>query len=125
MPHMLRKALATVLLPEEASLVYSAFDMIGDIVIIKIPDGLLQKKEVIGKAILENVSTAKSVFMQSSSVRGEYRIRELEFLAGANTTITEYRENGCRFRVDVAKTYFSPRLSTERERISKMVGGNE
>jgi tRNA (guanine37-N1)-methyltransferase len=52
-------------------------------------------------------------------------VRDLEFLAGENTTITEYKEHGCRFKVDVAKTYFSPRLSTERQRIAEMVQDNE
>ena len=122
---MLKAALAQVLSAEEVPLVYSAFDTIGDIVIIKIPDRLLEKKEIIGKAVLENVRPARSVFMQSSAVRGDYRLRELEFIAGANNTVTEYKEHGCRFKVDVAKTYFSPRLSTERERISRMVTGNE
>jgi len=58
-------------------------------------------------------------------VRGDYRVRNLEFIAGENRTITEYKEHGCRFRVDVAKTYFSPRLSTERLRIANMVGEGE
>lgn len=125
MPHMLKEALSTVLPPEEVSQLYSAFDMIGDIVIIKIPDTLIEKKTLIGGAILENVKTAKSVFMQSSAVRGDYRIRDLEFVSGVNKTLTEYREHGCRFRVDVAKTYFSPRLSTERERIASLVADGE
>ncbi len=45
------------------------------------------------------------------------RVRELKFLAGENRTETFYKEHGCRFRLDVAKVYFSPRLSHERERI--------
>ena len=38
---------------------------------------------------------------------------------------TEYRENGCRFIVDVEKAFFSPRLSTERERISNLVNDHD
>jgi tRNA (guanine37-N1)-methyltransferase len=125
MPHMLKEVLGTVLSPEETSQVYSAFDQIGSIVIIKIPDALLPKKLVIAQAILENIKTAKSVFAQVSAVQGDFRVRDLEFLAGENTTLTEYKEHGCRFRVDVAKAYFSPRLSTERQRIAEMVQDNE
>ena len=44
----------------------------------------------------------------------------LEFLAGADKTETEYKEHGCRFKVDVVKAYFSPRLSTERLRVAKL-----
>jgi tRNA (guanine37-N1)-methyltransferase len=105
--------------------VYSAFDQIGDIVIIKIPDNLMPKKKLIADIILAHVKTAKVVFAQVSPVKGDYRVRNLEFVAGENRTITEYKEHGCRFRVDVAKTYFSPRLSTERLRIANMVGEDE
>jgi tRNA (guanine37-N1)-methyltransferase len=125
MPHMLKNALSNILLSDEVSQVYSAFDQIGDIVIIKIPDDLMPKKRLIADTILDNVKTAKVVFAQVSPVKGDYRVRSLEFVAGENRTITEYKEHGCRFRVDVAKTYFSPRLSTERLRIANMVAEGE
>ena len=122
---MLKAVLATVLAPDEAARVYSAFDQIGDIIIIKVPDGLAEKKKVIAEAILANVKTAKAVFAQSSAVRGDFRVRDLEHLAGDNRTVTEYKEHGCRFQVDVAKAYFSPRLSTERQRIAGLVSDDE
>lgn len=125
MPHMIKQVLAGILSPEETAQVYSAFDQIGDIVIVKIPDSLMPKKEIIAKAVLDNIKTAKAVFAQVSAVKGDFRIRDLEFVAGENRTITEYKEHGCRFKVDVAKTYFSPRLSTERQRIAEMVGDGE
>ncbi|HEY3094708.1 MAG TPA: class I SAM-dependent methyltransferase family protein [Nitrososphaera sp.] len=122
---MLKQVLGSILSQEEIAQVYSAFDQIGDIVIIKIPDELMPKKKLIADAILGNVKTAKAVFAQVSPVRGHYRVRDLEFIAGENRTITEYKEHACRFKVDIAKTYFSPRLSTERQRIAEMVGDNE
>jgi tRNA (guanine37-N1)-methyltransferase len=125
MPHMLKQVLGSILSPEETAQVYSAFDQVGDIVIVKIPEELMPKKKLIADAILANVKTAKAVFAQVSPVKGDYRVRDLEFIAGENRTITEYKEHACRFKVDVAKTYFSPRLSTERQRIAEMVGDNE
>ncbi len=122
---MLKQVLGSTLTPEETAQVYSAFDQIGDIVIIKIPDELMPKKKLIAGAILANVNTAKTVFAQVSPVRGDSRVRDLELIGGENRTITEYKEHACRFKVDVAKTYFSPRLSTERQRIAAMVGENE
>ena len=44
---------------------------------------------------------------------------------GDKKTETEYKENGCRFIVDVEKAFFSPRLSTERERISNLVNDGD
>ena len=121
----LKKILSESLTPDEISLVYSAFDVIGSIVIVKIPDALNLKKQTIGNIILQNVKPAKSVFAQTSAVQGDYRIRSLEFIAGEYNTITEYREHGCRFRVDIQNTYFSPRLSTERLRIANLISENE
>jgi len=125
MPHMLKNNLSNILSSDELSQVYSAFDQIGDIIIVKIPDDLMPKKKLIADMILTHVKTANVVFAQVSPVKGDYRVRNLEFVAGENKTITEYKEHGCRFKVDVAKTYFSPRLSTERLRIANMVGEGE
>jgi tRNA (guanine37-N1)-methyltransferase len=122
---MLKNMLSNILSSDEVSQVYSAFDQIGDIVIIKIPDNLMPKKKLIADMILAHVKSAKAVFAQVSPVKGDYRVRHIEFVAGENRTITEYKEHGCRFRVDVAKTYFSPRLSTERLRIANMVSEGE
>ncbi len=125
MPHMLKDALASRLAPSELNMIFSAYDMIGDIVILKIPEGLMQKKDIIGETILRNIKTAKSVFIQTSAVKGDFRLRNLEFLAGENKTETEYKEHACRFKVDVIKAYFSPRLSSERLRVAQMVRDNE
>ena len=114
-----------VLTEIEMGELYGAFDQIGEIIILRIPESLLLKKKMIGKVLLEKVKTAKSVFYQSSPVEGEYRIRQLELLAGKDSTQTEYKEHGCRFMVDVEKTFFSPRLSTERQRIADLISDGE
>lgn len=118
---MLKKALEGVLDSTEIAQLYSAFDQIGDIIIIRIPESLLSKKKVIGQTLLENVKPAHTVFYQSSDVEGDFRTRNLELIAGQDKTQTEYREFGCRFKVDVQKAFFSPRLSTERNRIAELV----
>jgi tRNA (guanine37-N1)-methyltransferase len=125
MAHILKKILSEALTRDEISQVCSAFDIIGSIVIVKIPGSLTLKKQIIGESILHCIKPAKSVFAQTSAVRGDYRIRSLEFVAGEYNTITEYREHGCKFRVDIENTYFSPRLSTERLRIAKLTSENE
>jgi tRNA (guanine37-N1)-methyltransferase len=122
---MLKKALEGVLTEQEAAELYSAFDQIGDILVIRIPDSLLSKKKIIGETLLENVHPARSVFYQASDVEGDFRTRNLEIIAGEDNTETEYKEFGCRFKVDVEKAFFSPRLSTERNRIADLVQDGE
>lgn len=122
---MLKRALESVLSEKESAEIFSAFDQIGDIIIVRIPDLLLDKKEIIGKMLLEQIKNANTVFYQASPVEGDFRIRSLELLAGENKTQTEYKEFGCRFIVDVEKVFFSPRLSTERNRIADLVKDGE
>jgi tRNA (guanine37-N1)-methyltransferase len=125
MTKMLKQALKGVIPDAEINEVYSSFDIIGDIAIIKIPNSLNAKKQLIADAILKKVKPVKSVFMQSSPVQGDFRVRDLVYIAGENRTQTIYKEHNCRFKVDVAKVYFSPRLSTERARIARMVTDDE
>ena len=47
------------------------------------------------------------------------------FGIGEDNTETEYKEFGCKFVVDVENAFFSPRLSTERERIANLVQDGE
>ena len=122
---MLKKALENVLSPKESEDLFSAFDQIGEIIVVRIPDSLLGKKKIIGETLLEQVKTARSVFYQSSSVEGDFRTRDLEIIAGDDNTETEYKEFGCRFLVDVQKAFFSPRLSTERDRIGNLIQDGE
>jgi tRNA (guanine37-N1)-methyltransferase len=125
MTRMLKKALENILTPQESEGLISAFDQIGEIIIVRIPDSLLSKKKIIGETLLEEVKIVKSVFYQASPVIGDFRTRNLEILAGVDKTETEYKEFGCRFVVDVANAFFSPRLSTERERIANLIQNDE
>ena len=122
---MLKKALESILDEQESKELISSFDQIGDIIIVRIPESLLSKKKIIGETLLKQVKIAKSVFYQASAVEGDFRTRNLEILAGDNKTETEYKEFGCKFIVDVENAFFSPRLSTERERISNLVQNGE
>ena len=125
MADMLKRELAGVLPASELGLVWSAFDQIGDIIIVRIPDRLSHRKSLIGRTLLERAGPARSVFAQSSPVGGEHRTRGLELLAGEDSTMTEHTENGCRLLVDVEKAFFSPRLSTERMRIAEACSDGE
>lgn len=121
----LKALLDDILSPEEKCNIFSSYDTVGDTIIIKIPESLLYKKYAIGAKLLENTRSAKSVFLQTSSVGGDFRLRKLEHLAGLEKRITEHREYGCQFVVDIDQVYFSPRLSTERHRIATSVRNYE
>jgi len=121
----LKTALADQLKPEEIAELYGAFDLVGDIAIIRTPMSLRSKLETIGRAVLENNKHVRTVLHQSSPVSGELRTRRFEHILGDMKTETTYREHGCVFKVDLAKAYFSPRLSHERLRIAGLISPGE
>jgi tRNA (guanine37-N1)-methyltransferase len=125
MTKMLKELLQERLDSTELEKLSSSFDIIGTIAIIKIPESLTSKRKLIADALIEEIRPVKSVFCQVSAIEGDYRLRKLELISGENSPITVYKEHGCTFKVDVINTYFSPRLSTERLRIAKLIEPNE
>jgi tRNA (guanine37-N1)-methyltransferase len=114
------------LFPAEDSLgVYSAFDIVGDIAIIKLPNSSAAKPDDVAEALMIRHGNVKAVFVQTSGVTGDYRLRSLRHVAGENRTVTVHRESGCCFAVDVELCYFSPRLLHERLRIARLVQPDE
>ena len=104
---------------------YRSYDIVGKIAIIRIPKQLEEYSDLIAKGIMEIHREVKSVWKQSSSISGDYRLRNLEFITGEKTTQTLYKEHGCIYKTDLRKVYFSPRLSYERYRIAKLVQKDE
>ncbi len=124
MPRPLKEMLREYL-GDEASKLYGAFDVIGDIAVIRIPEELLKHASLIGEALMKTNKSVKSVWAQVGPVEGDYRLRKLVHIAGEERTETVYKENGCVFKVDVAKVFFTPRLSQERKRIAELVKDGE
>ncbi len=124
MPRDLREVLRGQLTTEELKQ-FRAFDIVGDIAVVKLPEKLLPKKHLIGHALMQVHNNMRVVLNQTSPVHGEFRTRELEVIAGEPRTETTYHEGGCSFKVDLAKSYFSPRLGTERLRVARLVKSGE
>lgn len=120
----LRKTLSDVS-PEGTREIYSSFDIVGDIAIIRLPSPSRANAQTVANAILVRHRNVKTVLLQASPVSGDLRLRSLTHVAGENKTSTVHKEFGCSFSVDVAKCYFSPRLSHERMRIAKLVKPEE
>jgi tRNA (guanine37-N1)-methyltransferase len=102
-----------------------SLDIVGDIAIIEIPFELRKYSEFLAKAVLKINKNVKTVLSKSSPIKGNYRLRSLKFLAGENRTQTIHVEFGCKYYLDIAKVYFSPRLSHEHNRVAILVGRDE
>ncbi|MDQ1254980.1 MAG: tRNA (guanine37-N1)-methyltransferase [Euryarchaeota archaeon] len=94
-----------------------SYEVIGDIALLEDPDLDKEKALKIADALLRTQKNTKTVLKPLTPVIGEFRVREFEIVAGEPRTETTHREYGCRYKVDLARAYFTPRLSTERSRI--------
>lgn len=119
------EAVQDLLPPHLLANIPRALDIVGNIGIVEIPPELLPYKAVIGEAILKTHKNICVALAKAGKVSGTHRLRNFEFIAGEHRTSTIYKENGCSYYVDVAKAYFSPRLSHERERVASLVQEGE
>ncbi len=102
-----------------------SFDIIGNIAILEFDkeislekNDLIDFKLKIAKVLLDLNKNLNAVYEKASEIKGEYRLRDLIFLYGKNKTETIHKENNCIFKLDIKRTFFTPRLVYERKRIT-------
>lgn len=101
-----------------------SFDVVGDIVLVRIPEELLAYRDEVGRALLAFVPGARLVGWDQG-VHGVERRRRLVPLAGTGEFRTRCRENGLTLDVDLDRAYYSPRLSSEHARVAQEVRAGE
>lgn len=103
----------------------SSFDLIGNIALLKFKDETLEQKKKIAQKLLDQNKNITTVLEKIDKIKGRLRTMKVRFLAGKKTTIALYKENGCVFKLDIAKCYFSPRLAEERKQLASMIKHEE
>jgi len=98
-----------------------SYDIIGSIAILKPGKG--NKK--LANQILKMRPSVKSVLEKAEKIKGRLRTIKTKWLAGEKITETVYKENGCKFKVDVEKCYFSARLGSERAGVAGLIKKGE
>ena len=113
-------------LPENIlKLVPKSYDIIGKIAIVEFDqintisdDNVLSYKKKVAEALTSVNKSVETVYEKLSKVKGKYRLKELNVIYGDDNPETIHKENDCIFKLDVKKTYFTPRLVFERKRVS-------
>jgi len=119
------EALSRSFSEEELKNALNGIDIIGDLAVIKLPRAWEGRGHEIGELLLSRLTHVKGIFRQTTATCKGEKVRGLEWLAGKDETITIYKEHGCQFSLDIARVYFSPRLSYERLRIAKLTTCDE
>ncbi|MBI4438514.1 hypothetical protein HY640_01115 [Candidatus Woesearchaeota archaeon] len=120
----IKELLKKKLTKKELQLARRRFDTIGSIAVLEIPKELEKKKKIIAKQILTH-KNIKTVLKKKGGHTGEFRLQKLAYIAGQKTKETVHRENGVSLKLNLGKTYFSPRLGTERLRIARQINHGE
>jgi tRNA (guanine37-N1)-methyltransferase len=97
-----------------------SFDVVGEVVLIRLPPELEACRNEVGEALLRFVPGCRLVGLDRG-VRGPERLRAVERIAGSGDWHTVHRENGLELDVDLERAYFSPRLAGEHARVAAEV----
>jgi len=112
----------TQTVPNDLVAFEASYERVGDVVVIDEDDP--ERAQALADAIVESDIPVETVLNRASKIEGELRVREWEVLHG-ETTETVHREYGCAYLVDLARVFFSPRLATERHRVTEQVEPGE
>lgn len=99
------------------------YTKVGDIALVRIPEGEEQTEQEIAHAICERDTSVKVVLRQFGRY-GEFRKQKVKVLIGDRTD-TIHTEYGVKIHIDLQETYFSEREKTERQRLKNMVVPHE
>lgn len=124
-PKSLKHALKGSIPADKLEHLRRSFDVVGDIAVLEIPPELEKLEKSIAWQVKQMFKNIKVVAKKADITTGTFRIRQIKVLQGEKRTDTVYVESGLRMHVDLNKAYFSPRLGSERLRISKQVGKDE
>jgi len=108
-----------------------SYERLGDVAILDEDDP--ERAREIADAILDSDLPVRAVIDRASKVKGDLRVRDWTVVATDDdaaeedgpTTETIHREYGFEYLLDLSRVYFSPRLATERHRVTEQVEAGE
>lgn len=117
----LKEKLEGKLSEKELGLLPSGFQNVGEIIILNLKPELKKFKKIIGEKILELYPKVKTICNKKGEISGEFRIPQIEIIAGEKNSETIVLENNCRYKFDVKKLMFAKGNINERIRIAREV----
>lgn len=125
MPKSAESLLLGKLTAKQMSLLPKSQEIIGEIMILEIPEQLRKKEKIIAEAYLKANRHVKTIVRKHDIHSGIFRTRKVRILAGKKNKETIHHENGVEIKLHLEKTYFSARSASERLRIAKQVKEGE
>jgi tRNA wybutosine-synthesizing protein 2 len=120
-PGSLKEYLKTSFSEAELACVPAGWQVLGDIIIVYIPETLEDKKINLAEALLSMYPRCGTV-VRDFGIEGQFRQPKREILLGSKTE-TLHKEHGCFFKQDVTKVMYSKGNLEERKRMSHLGKG--
>jgi tRNA (guanine37-N1)-methyltransferase len=114
--HMNLQEVMRHFLPKDVE-IPSSFEAVGHIAHLNLKEGVLKYKYIIGQVILDKNPSIKTVVNKVGTITSEYRVFEMEVLAGEDVTETIVKQHGLRFKLDFRHVYWNSRLENEHSRL--------
>jgi len=96
----------------------SKWELLGDVLVLRLPPELEVEKERIASAYAY-VLRARTVCQELGAIEGTYRTPQMRVIYGQGTE-TVHRENRILYKLDVAKVMFSSGNKEEKQRMAKL-----
>eukprot|EP00892_Ulva_mutabilis_P004631 jgi/Ulvmu1/253/UM001_0257.1 len=104
------------ILPEDVE-VPGSFETIGSIAHYNLRPGHVPYKHLIGQVCLDKNPAIKTVVTKVKEIENEFRVFEMEVIAGDDSFETEVSQHGMCFRLDFSKVFWNSRLEHEHHRL--------
>lgn len=101
--------------------VTSGFSRVGHIAHMNLRDHQLPYRNLIGQVIMDKNPGVTCVVNKTNTIDSTYRYFKMEVLAGVENMVAKVKENGVTYEFDFSRVYWNPRLSTEHERVVKLL----
>ncbi|KAK9849012.1 hypothetical protein WJX84_008241, partial [Apatococcus fuscideae] len=95
----------------------AAFEAVGHIAHVNLPDDLRPHRFLIGQVILDKNPQLRTIVNKVGSIENEFRVFQMECIAGKPEYVTDVVQHGVRFRLNFSEVYWNSRLEHEHKRL--------
>ncbi|KAI0003748.1 Met-10+ like-protein-domain-containing protein [Russula compacta] len=103
----------------------TGFSSTGHLAHMNLNDEYLPYKHIIGQVILDKNKRLRTVVNKLDSIDTQFRVFNMELLAGEPDYVVEHSESDCRFKFDFSHVYWNSRLHTEHARLVNLFQPHE
>lgn len=103
----------------------SSFEMVGHLAHVNLRDEVIPFKGMVGQVIIEKNRSIRTVVNKIGTITNEFRVFDMEVIAGDPDFDVEVRESGCYFRFNFSQVYWNSRLQMEHSRMVKRLSRND